>query len=215
MKVSIFSGVLVLILFYFSEIRGHGMLMQPVNRASAWRKGFRTPINYDDNANYCGGFNVQYAANKGKCGVCGDNYATKQPRPNENNGHYGKGVIVQRYKAGEKIDLTVQITANHIGYFKFAICPLKNADDIETEACFKKYPITLMNNKDRYTVPARLVGLIKIKAYLPENLTCERCVLRWHYRAGNNWGVCPNGRGQLGCGNQETFRTCSDIAIDP
>lgn len=35
--------------------------------------------------------------NKGKCGICGDNYAMKQPRPNENNGYYGKGVIVERY----------------------------------------------------------------------------------------------------------------------
>lgn len=71
-----------------------------------------------------------------------------------------------------------------------------------------------MNNKDRYMVPAGYVGYIKIKAYLPKNLTCEHCVLRWHYRAGNNWGVCPNGKGALGCGNQETFRTCSDIAIE-
>lgn len=63
-------------------------------------------------------------------------------------------------------------------------------------------------------VPAGFVGLIKIRATLPKNLTCKQCVLRWHYRAGNNWGICPNGTGRLGCGNQEIFRTCSDIAID-
>ena len=58
MKVNKLLSVLPLVIFYFDEIRGHGMLMQPVNRGSAWRKGFPTPINYDDNANYCGGFNV-------------------------------------------------------------------------------------------------------------------------------------------------------------
>jgi len=40
------------------EIDGHGMLMEPVNRGSAWRKGFKTPVNYDDEGNYCGGLSV-------------------------------------------------------------------------------------------------------------------------------------------------------------
>ena len=62
-------------------------------------------------------------------------------------------------------------------------------------------------------IPDKFVGLIKIRATLPKNLTCKQCVLRWHYRAGNNWGICPNGTGAMGCGNQETFRTCSDITI--
>ena len=30
---------------------------------------------------------------------------------------------------------------------------------------------------------------------------------------GNNWGVCPDGIGKVGCGPQEEFRACSDIAI--
>lgn len=60
MRVFTFGVLLVALFFYFGEIESHGMLMQPVNRASAWRKGFRTPINYDDNANYCGGFNVSF-----------------------------------------------------------------------------------------------------------------------------------------------------------
>jgi len=40
------------------EIHGHGMLMEPVNRGSAWKKGFKTPVNYDDDGNYCGGLSV-------------------------------------------------------------------------------------------------------------------------------------------------------------
>ena len=31
--------------------------------------------------------------------------------------------------------------------------------------------------------------------------------------AGNSWGKCPDGTGKLGCGDQETFRGCSDVAI--
>lgn len=31
--------------------------------------------------------------------------------------------------------------------------------------------------------------------------------------AGNNWGICKDGNGAVGCGEQEEFRACSDIAI--
>jgi len=38
-------------------------------------------------------------------------------------------------------------------------------------------------------------------------------IFQWTYTAGNNWGICPDGSGALGCGPQETFRACSDITI--
>jgi len=31
--------------------------------------------------------------------------------------------------------------------------------------------------------------------------------------SGNSWGLCEDGTGALGCGPQETFRTCSDISL--
>lgn len=37
--------------------------------------------------------------------------------------------------------------------------------------------------------------------------------MQWKYVAGNNWGICPDGNGAVGCGEQEEFRACSDIAI--
>jgi hypothetical protein len=37
---------------------------------------------------------VQWYENGGKCGECGDNYALKRPRPNENGGTFGTGIIV-------------------------------------------------------------------------------------------------------------------------
>lgn len=30
---------------------------------------------------------------------------------------------------------------------------------------------------------------------------------------GNNWGICDDGTGAAGCGPQETFRSCADVAI--
>lgn len=38
---------------------------------------------------------VQHDQNQGKCGLCGDDYSMSQPRPNENGGRYGTGIIVK------------------------------------------------------------------------------------------------------------------------
>ena len=37
--------------------------------------------------------------------------------------------------------------------------------------------------------------------------------LQWHYQGGNDWGCDPDGTCCVGCGDQETFWGCSDIAI--
>ncbi|QQP41932.1 Uncharacterized protein FKW44_016446, partial [Caligus rogercresseyi] len=37
----------------------------------------------------------------------------------------------------------------------------------------------------------------------PSDLTCTQCILQWKYIAGNNWGLCANGSGAVGCGPQE------------
>ena len=42
---------------------GHGRLLDPPGRSSAWRAGFNTPHNYDDNALFCGGFSVSFYFN--------------------------------------------------------------------------------------------------------------------------------------------------------
>ncbi len=35
------------------------------------------------------------------------------------------------------------------------------------------------------------------------------------FSKGNNWGTCDDGTSGMGCGPQETFRSCSDIQIEP
>lgn len=53
----------------------------------------------------------------------------------------------------------------------------------------------------------------EMKYMLPPGLTCSQCVLQWRYIASNNWGMCHNGTGAVGCGPQEEFRSCADISI--
>ncbi|XP_076666100.1 uncharacterized protein LOC143367809 [Andrena cerasifolii] len=192
------------------EIHGHGMMMDPVSRSSAWRKGFDVEPNYTDNQLFCGGFSVQWQQNDGKCGECGDDYALSRPRPNENGGIYGTGVIVERYTPGQTINVNVKLTANHLGAFTFQLCQLQNAEDEETESCFEplqledgSYSLPVASGEMNFDVPIRL----------PSDVTCEHCVLRWNYRSGNNWGECDDGSSALGCGPQETFRNCADVSI--
>ncbi|XP_043481796.1 uncharacterized protein LOC122510907 [Leptopilina heterotoma] len=56
MKHSKFLILSVVLVFHLQKISAHGRLMDPINRSSMWRRGYKTPINYNDNENFCGGF---------------------------------------------------------------------------------------------------------------------------------------------------------------
>ncbi|KAL3272128.1 hypothetical protein HHI36_022611 [Cryptolaemus montrouzieri] len=206
---------LLIPLSYLPWIKGHGRLIDPPSRASAWRYGFNTPHNYNDHELYCGGFSRQWEKNEGKCGVCGDAWDMKTPRPHEYGGTYGQGVIVRKYGVGSIMNIRIELTANHNGYFEFAICP-----DYKTpsQECFNKHILKLLKTQEgvdhknfRY-FPKEGNKVYEMKYRLPKK-KCEHCVLQWRYIAGNNWGNCPNGTGAVGCGPQEEFRACSDITI--
>lgn len=126
---------------------------------------------------------VQWNLNNGKCGICGDDFGSPSPRSMENTGMYGKGKVAKLYKQGETIEVSVLITANHLGYFQFSLCDLKGKEHLpETEECFKVLP--LQDGSDIYMLPSSDVGYYKAMVQLPKNGTCSSCVLRWHYNTG-------------------------------
>lgn len=93
--------------------------------------------------------------NGGKCGVCGDPFNSPQPRDNEYGGKYGLGVIVRKYNPGSEVLLRIELTASHMGYFEFRVCPDKNAD----QDCLDKYVlvgysifITMLSNSNKKSV---------------------------------------------------------------
>ncbi|XP_059470900.1 uncharacterized protein LOC132193939 [Neocloeon triangulifer] len=193
-------------------VAGHGFAKNPPSRSSMWRYGYATPVNYDDNQLFCGGFQVQYNTYGGKCGPCGDSYGDPQPRDNENGGKYGRGIITRNYTQGQEMLATFEITANHRGWIQFSLCKLNTTNQLENDACF--VPLKLSGSTEtKYYLPNSDVGQTTVRLQLPPNVICQRCVLQWHYHTGNTWGTCEDGSGAVGCGNQETFRTCSDIAI--
>ncbi|KAJ3649516.1 hypothetical protein Zmor_021256 [Zophobas morio] len=203
--------VLLLVVFaYLEEASGHGMMLDPPNRGSLWRFDWRQPAHYNDNEFFCGGVTTQYGLNDGKCGACGDNYASPVPRSNENTGTFGNGIVSRTYTSGSVITTSITLTANHIGAFTYSLCVLSNPSLPETEECFTD--LTLADGSSSYSVQADDY-IVNNKVQLPAGLTCDRCVLRWHYKSGNSWGTCSDGTQKMGCGAQETFRSCADIAI--
>jgi len=208
-------AVVTFLAIFVLQVQSHGRLYEPPGRASAWRFGFKTPADYNDNELFCGGFGRQYNnVNQGRCGVCGDEWSMPTPRLHEDGGKYGTGLVVRKHLQGSEISVTVDITAHHKGWFEFKVCPIVEGKEV-TQECLDQYPLYINEaNGTRYHLPpGSTVGIYKFIVRLPEKLTCDRCFFQWHYTCGNNWGICPDGKGAVGCGIQETFRGCADITI--
>lgn len=190
--------------------------MDPPARNSMWRFGYPNPVNYNDNELFCGGYAVQWVQNKGQCGVCGDAYHLKEPRPHEAGGEYAKGTIVRHYTVGQDIDVEIELTANHLGRFEMYLCPNNNPRNVATQECFDRYPLYISGTRDvRFEIPedSERKAIFRYKVTLPAYVTCTQCVIQWNYYTGNMWGTCENGTEANGCGRPETFRNCADVSI--
>ncbi|XP_026462853.1 uncharacterized protein LOC113365532, partial [Ctenocephalides felis] len=206
------TSCLIVLINHIGSANGHGRLIEPPSRATAWRYGFDTPPNYNDHELFCGGFARQWQKNAGKCGECGDAWDAPRPRPHELGGKWGQGVIVRKYKENSVMLLRVELTASHNGYFEFRLCP----DSVGDQSCLDRYPLKLIGGEGNDGIkffPRNGSKVYEMRAQLPQGLRCERCMLQWRYVAGNNWGTCPDGTGAVGCGPQEEFRACADISI--
>ncbi|XP_069121891.1 uncharacterized protein [Argopecten irradians] len=192
-------------------IFGHARLWEPPARSTMWRKGFPTPVNTNDNELNCGGYENLWIKYNGMCGICGDPYQ-QHPRDNEAGGKYATGTVSRHYKTGDVVTFSVDVTANHEGYFEFRLCP---ADDVVTQACLDRYTVPVIGHSDgRYHLKAHENGIIDMKVKLPTGLACDRCLLQWRYRTGNRWN-CDQKSGKCGkgLGPQEEFYGCADISI--
>lgn len=140
------------------------------------------------------------------------------------------------------IDITVNISSNHKGYFEFRLCPKSSASELVTQECLNANLLKMTDDTTRFYLPSQESKPYSPRVKLPAGLICENCVLQWFYNTGtgqfvkyncrsnkinvfflflencspgNSWGVCANGTGAVGCGNQETFVNCADISILP
>ena len=105
-----------------------------------WRYGYNTPKDYEDNEGFCGGFSVQWDQNGGRCGLCGDAY--NGPRGHEAGGQYATGQIVATYSPGQLVEVSVEVTANHGGQFRFSVCPGEQGGD-PSQLCLDRSLLTV------------------------------------------------------------------------
>lgn len=83
------------------------------------------------------------------------------------------------------IDVEIDLTASHLGYFEFRLCPQNNPLVPATQSCLDKYVLPLADGSGtRYPIPTFDKGLQRYQVKLPEGVTCEQCVLQWHYNTG-------------------------------
>ncbi|KAK6184670.1 hypothetical protein SNE40_007098 [Patella caerulea] len=205
-----------LFLMLSAYVSGHARLSQPPSRSYMWRVGYDTPINYNDNQLNCGGAGKQWSEFGGKCGICGDAWDQKLPRDHEAGGKYGLGIIVEEYKSGSIVEVVVDVTANHKGYFEFRLCPTNDPKKTATKKCLDKYLLPQTNGDRRFNL-SRDNGIFTLKLQLPKYLTCKHCVLQWTYHTGNSFGCWDKLDPEsccVGCGPvQEEFYSCADVAI--
>ena len=43
------------------------------------------------------------------------------------------------YQPGQEVQVTIEVTANHKGYFEFKLCPNNNVNMDPEQDCFDKY----------------------------------------------------------------------------
>merc|ERR1712168_10883 len=197
---------------YIGICYGHGRLMYPPSRASQWRVGWDNPPDYNDNHSDCGGKKHQWEEMDGKCGICGDPYDGPWDHQAP-GGIFANGNIVDHYKEGSWVDIAVDVTNNQLGYFEFRLCPNNNINQDPDQSCFEQYLLQTDSGSTRFPLTDNRRGYWNTSVELPMGVVCEQCILQWTYTSANDWGTCDNGTQALGCGPQETFRTCADIEV--
>ena len=92
---------------------------------------------------------MQYEENGGLCGVSAD--AWNAPvREHEAGGKYATGIITRHYRTNQTIPVTAQITANHLGYIEFRLCPNNDVTTAVTHACLDQYLLGRHHSRLQY-----------------------------------------------------------------
>ena len=95
-------------------------------------------------------------------------------------------MIARTYSMGETIETVAEITANHMGFFEYRVCPIYDNSVPANRTCFSRY---LLKNEAGETRLPIGTGNEKFtnKVKLPVGLTCNYCVLQWRYHAGKDF----------------------------
>jgi hypothetical protein len=82
------------------------------------------------------------------------------------------------------IDITVNISSNHKGYFEFRLCPKSSASELVTQECLNANLLKMADDTTRFYLPSQDSKPYFPRVKLPAGLICENCVLQWLYNTG-------------------------------
>ena len=89
---------------------------------SHYRYGFFSPRDeFDASSGDCGGFTRLWRKNRGQCGICGDPADLERPRPHEDGGKYGQGIVTKTYESGQEIIVRLEIITELPGHLEVRI----------------------------------------------------------------------------------------------
>ena len=122
--------------------------------------------------------------------MCGDDWSLERPRENENGGKFGTGTIARTYVQGQVIEVEVELTTNHWGWFEMKLCPVNDKLALEDDKCMDRHPLFLANeDSTKFYIPkdSKKKDTFKYKVKLPNNVVCSQCVLQWTYWTGKDF----------------------------
>jgi hypothetical protein len=74
---------------------------------------------------------------------------------------------------GQVIDVKVQLTANHLGYFVFRVCPVTDENREVTQQCLNKHELKVHGtNSPKYRLLKAKTGIFTVRVKLPNGLSC-------------------------------------------
>jgi hypothetical protein len=82
-----------------------------------------------------------------------------------------------------------------------------------TQECLDQTKLKFADGTDRFILgydDKGEPGKVDLKVILPAGVTCQYCVLQWWWKSNINNNGCGL---DAGCGEQEQYRNCADIAI--
>lgn len=115
--------------------------------------------------------------------MCGDPW--QGPRNHEAGGKYARGVVARQYQVGAFINVTLELTSNHMGYFEFRLCPVNDPHKKATKACLDQHLLNILGHGTRYFIQRQGANVFEeLAVMLPPNMKCSQCVLQWKWVAG-------------------------------
>jgi len=82
------------------------------------------------------------------------------------------------------VQLEVELTARHLGYFEFRLCPKKSAEELVTQECLDGNLLKLEDGSTRFPITDNEVANYYPKVQLPSDIVCDNCVIQWTYTSG-------------------------------